>query len=309
MTSGAGIDWAFPEIEKSDHGLVVTIPSWRAFLTLVTRMEDGSSPHRRGFFCRGQERDWPLRPSLLRPAKQTGLSAEMFVELEERLLDEFKERAYGQLPAEFLPTTSVEIVNWWMLMQHYGAPTRLLDWTASPFVAAYFAVAQSAAAATRTDEAGVVWMVQAGRLVQLTGAAGLSSLPDNLFDQRKVLSDPKASPGLTFLQRSRLTDRMIAQQTYFSISSSPLTDHDELIRQAMAPELARLSPGTQADVTVLKLLIPADLKMEFLRRLRAMNITSSALFPGIDGLGRSLGELARLTAAHLARGIVQTDAE
>ena len=38
-----------------------------------------------------------------------------------------------------------------MSMQHYGAPTRLLDWTSSPYVAAYFAVSQA------PSEDGAVW--------------------------------------------------------------------------------------------------------------------------------------------------------
>ena len=45
-----------------------------------------------------------------------------------------------------------------------------------------------------------------------------------------------------------------------------------------------------------KWVIPAGLKLEFLRKLRAMNSAAHSLFPGIDGFGRSLAEVARLAA-------------
>jgi hypothetical protein len=181
-------------------------------------------------------------------------------------------------------------------MQHYGVPTRVLDWTASPFVAAYFAVAQGMSDA---KEPGVVWIVQAGRLMEYMTKSGLRPLPDDVDDQGRALWDPPGAPGLTFVRRPRLTDRMTAQQTYFSVSTHALTDHNELIARAIAPVMAEAKGLEEADVTVLKVFIPSDLKPEFLHQLRAMNITAGALFPGMDGLGRSLTELTRLAVAHL----------
>jgi hypothetical protein len=39
-----------------------------------------------------------------------------------------------------------------------------------------------------------------------------------------------------------------------------------------------------------KFIIPSSLKLEFLARLKMMNISASSLFPGMDGLGRSIKE-------------------
>jgi hypothetical protein len=50
-------------------------------------------------------------------------------------------------------------------------------------------------------------------------------------------------------------------------------------------------------------MIPANRKIELLRSLRFMNVTSGALFPGVDGLGKSVAELALLSCAHLANGM------
>ena len=47
-----------------------------------------------------------------------------------------------------------------------------------------------------------------------------------------------------------------------------------------------------------KIIIPYERKSAFLAQLRQMNITASALFPGVDGLGRSVAELTFLGGAY-----------
>lgn len=47
------------------------------------------------------------------------------------------------------------------------------------------------------------------------------------------------------------------------------------------------------ELTLLKIVIRGQAKEEFLQVLRTMNITAEALFPGLDGLGRSVEEMLR----------------
>src|SRR2546429_3912433 len=173
------------------------------------------------FFFRGQSRtDWSLLPSFLRVAEANNLGAEKSLWLEEQLLEQFRLGAHLYLPPAALPKDERDRVSMWVCMQHYGAPTRLLDWTESLYVATYFAVEKE------PQYDGAIWVIH----------------PESI--RAKFPTDPKwpqtdrdldaflregAEPILHTIRGKYQTDRMGAQQTVLSVSPQILARHDAII--------------------------------------------------------------------------------
>jgi hypothetical protein len=101
--------------------------SWEAFRKVV------SGDEMKGWAFRGQaSAEWPLYSSLSRYLLTYGVNQAVWSEQESRILRIFKRKAH--LLLEHLPDED-DSFEWLALMQHHGAPTRLLDFTWSPFVA------------------------------------------------------------------------------------------------------------------------------------------------------------------------------
>jgi FRG domain-containing protein len=194
--------------------------------------------------------------------------------LELHLLRNFRKYAHGE------PGIS-SIWQWLALAQHRGLPTRLLDWTYSPFVALHFATANL----TRMDEDGAVWainFVEANRqlpprLKRILDAEGSETATVDMlrpFDSLARFDGLAKRPFVIFLEPPSIDQRIVNQFALFSLMSSPiaklgdwLTSHPTLVR---------------------RIVIPAALKWEIRDKLDQANINERVLFPGLDGLSRWL---------------------
>ena len=107
---------------------IVTLSSWEEFHQEVRNLKST-----RGYVWRGQRKDevsgWPLESSFDRKVKQD------HTQKLKKHLDNFKE-AMNKCHPNVLPPDDIGI---WALGQHYGLKTPLIDWTLSPYIAAYFA--------------------------------------------------------------------------------------------------------------------------------------------------------------------------
>jgi len=205
-----------------------------------------------------------LRTSLLR----LGGSA---ASVEGHLLRNFRKYAQRQ----DVPFDSVW--NWLALAQHHGLPTRLLDWTYSPYVALHFATALPHS----YDDDGAIWMVDfvqtnqllpkpLRRAIESEGMNAMSA--DLLCEVAPTLADfdRLGEDFVAFFEPPALDDRIVNQYALFSLMSSPHAGLDRWVDDHAA--LTR------------RIVIPAELKAEVRDKLDQANVTERVLFPGLDGL-------------------------
>ena len=98
---------------------------------------------------RGQANsDWTLKPKLYRLLE--GCKEDEALRIEFDSINYFKQQSRLFLDSRLIPKDS-QMVEWLGWMQHYSAPTRMLDWTTSFNIALYFATLAD------VDKPGAVW--------------------------------------------------------------------------------------------------------------------------------------------------------
>lgn len=234
---------------------------------------------------RGQSNaDWSLQTSLARELVGSRLGWYQAAQLEREMMNRFWREAHRELEPGVSSKRAISL-NSWPLMQHHGTPTRVLDWSLSPYVALYFAVEQ------RWDDDGALWWFNAATaehlMVNIFGHTYIDT-SRSLFKSGddEVFTTPTPPLMLFTYELNLAIQRMGNQQSMFTVCLDPTADHDRVLNG-----LASYGDGPHCG----KLIIPKALKPEILRELQLMNVTGKALFPGLDGLGRTLRELTKLS--------------
>ncbi len=254
------------------------INSWSEFTDFVQKLKP-HWPNRDHLLFRGQPSSaWSLEPSLARELHIKKRQWHEIAVIERAMIDGFRQEAHRWLSQPVLPSLP-HAVDWWALMQHYGAPTRLLDWSKSPYVGMYFAVEKD------WDRPGSLWWFSGAAAENLMTRTFGKLYRDIRGDNDEPFFGEPLPMLLTFSLR-RTVDRIGNQQSNFTICLDASADHVDIL----AP-LADYGDGPHLG----KLIIPAEAKREFLRELQLMSVTGKSMFPGLDGLGRSIGELTRLS--------------
>lgn len=251
---------------------------------------------------RGQRSaEWDLRTTLDRHSP--GHQARFLSEAE--LLREFRRRAHNYVSAHEMPSTTGE---WLALMQHHGAPTRLLDVTRSPYVAAYFALEDPPPGGT---DHCAIWAIDTPLCARRSGAEVLKNIPtmpaaverafeltSGVIDRETIaamhLSRPLheqlhkdkipsigiGNPAVLPYEPQTISDRMSVQQGLFVVPwNIELSFMDNLHAVGAAD-------------AVTKIVVSSSLvRGRALEQLRLMNITRASLFRGLDGFAQSFRQL------------------
>ena len=275
-------------IRKKSSWATTILNNWNDVALYAEIAVSAGSPFGPSYVYRGQANEaWGLTSSLQRTLPITLSEREARV-VEENLLYRFQTHAHLAFNVDLRPDES-DLVFWWALMQQYGAPTRLLDWTASPYVALYFACA------SHLDCDGVVWTVQPSSINKYWESKAYKKLKSKepTTDVNDVLRKDNPPLFLYFFPSQRPSDRMASQQGHYSVSSRMLVSHGDLVTSACAPNKLN-SEGLMHG----RWIVPANRKLEYMTHLRSLNVTGASLFPGSDGLGREMSELAMLSRLH-----------
>jgi hypothetical protein len=250
----------------------ITVSSWEELQNELFRntWDNKINRFRSPYIYRGLScKDYDLKTSLIRLGGN-------YPELEPHLLRNFKKYAHRDAS----PGNS--IWNWLAVAQHHGLPTRLLDWTYSPYVALHFATADFQS----FDNDAAIWCVNnvktneflPGKLREVIAEEGSNVFTADMLEpvcsSLKELGKLKEKEFVLFLEPPSLDQRIIHQFALFSIMSSPEAELHTWLEE---------HPGLY-----FRVIIPAKLKWEVRDKLDQANITERVLFPGLAGLSQWL---------------------
>jgi hypothetical protein len=218
-----------------------------------------------------------LVPSLFRHPTIT--TAEDLLKLERKLLGRFRQRC--------IPYLVRPLENDWeyvFLMQHFGVPTRLLDWTENPFIALFFALTSvprhRATGAYEADAAiwaldPIGWNERALKHISFDGILSAADKPADGYAQGTEIalmnSDPVALYG------AHNSPRIVAQRGVFTIFGKSTKAMEQTFADADYP----------VD-TLRKYVVPKAAIESLLKAALSIGIADSVIFPDLDGLAREI---------------------
>ena len=222
-------------------------------------------------FWRGQLKGESLLPSVFRGEEEPFQKSQR--ETRQALRFQASASVRGNVPAK------EDYAEWLILMQHSGLPTRLLDWSESPLVAAFFAT-ECRSNSQADDKDAVIWRMNPMLLNKFTttrGGGGLHSIQSSTL---------RKSASYAFDTNNKLEGKVYAMAGHHSI-----TQHmTQLSCFTIHGNSTSLEKHERAVEFLERFVIPAEKKSEMRKELARLGIRRDILFPDFSNLAREIRE-------------------
>lgn len=259
---------------------------------LIAFAAEAGQRHPSSHWFRGHRKaSWSLQSALWRRVEDD-VKHKPYTHADERnLTHRFRVRAATRRPNA--PEYN-DCAGWLSLMQHYGLPTRLLDWSRSPLIAAYFAIADQS---PNNSADAAIWVLNPHRLnMTMTGKGTTPALKsrdvgtlvrDAFFDVHEggnSNSRERGRPGDRALVMAAMAweadQRMVVQQGAFTVHAAPMWPLDE--------GLPGMEEADDASAYLHLLRIPGSRVPSFASEVAAAGLREGDLFPDLEHLANEL---------------------
>lgn len=249
-----------------------------------------------GHVFRGQsDAKWLLSTTIERAARRYGFPDGALRNREVVLLNNFQRRAHQYVDD---PPSLEDRLEWLALMQHHGAPTRLLDFSHSFYVAAFFAMESA-------EQDAAIWALSTEFTMGHTSnlLSETKTMLDLEEESRAVLhahlSGRQTSICVMLVEPHRMNARLAVQQGCFVVPGDLSKSFMENLAHCLEVDVSELAAKRAHsmrrrdidrlfDTPVVKIILPKELHNQAVWDLDQMNVNATSLFPGLDGFARSL---------------------
>ncbi len=242
-------------------------------------------------------KEWDLIPKVQRNFK--GSEEDLF-RRERYYTNDFQARA-SVFKSPALPIN--EYADWLTLMQHYGLPTRLLDWSRSPLVALYFAVSDE----NVSDKDGCIWMLTPGKLNESQHLEKPSTIDGKTYDNVYIYNTKHKTittmiyPAFRRWELSDTPETITPEDRKFAqwlenlkdkIAACYPTEADGRVYNQFAAFTVHNSIKKLVDIcddsTLLRITIPHEYKDKLRYELSVCGITQSYIYPDLEHLAKEI---------------------